>query len=83
MNTKDVSISPSSPVTPIQIKLTASTKLNFCSSCNKTFSTMGNLRNHIMTIHENKRPFMCTFPSCKKSYSIESRLQVHYRIHVN
>ena len=57
-------------------------KITFCSKCNKNFSTLGNLRNHIMTIHENKRPFKCHYPNCNKSYSIESRLQVHYRIHV-
>ena len=65
-----------------QKELTPKNKLTYCSQCDKYFSTLGNLRNHIMTIHENKRPFKCNFPNCTKSYSIESRLQVHYRIHV-
>ena len=63
-----------------QIKLIASENANFCSDCGKTFSTSGNLRNHILTIHENLRPFKC--PNCSKSYSLESRLLVHTRIHV-
>ena len=54
---------------------------NYCSLCKKSFSTMGNLRNHIMTIHENQKPFKCPFPNCNKEYSIKSRLQVHYRTH--
>ena len=57
-------------------------KNTYCIQCNKHFSTLGNLHNHIMTIHENKRPYKCHYPNCTKSYSIESRLQVHYRIHV-
>ena len=54
---------------------------NLCPICNKIFSTLGNMRNHIMTIHQNYRPFKCTFPGCNKSYSIESRYQVHLRTH--
>ena len=57
-------------------------KSKYCKICEKTFSTMGNLRNHIMTIHQNLKPYKCPFPGCKKQYSIQSRLQVHYRIHI-
>ena len=56
-------------------------KQNICKICNKPFSTLGNMRNHIMTIHENYRPYACTFPGCNKKYSIESRYQVHLRTH--
>ena len=30
-----------------------------------------------MTIHQNYRPFKCTFPGYNKRYSIESHYQVH------
>ena len=52
-----------------------------CHICNKPFSTLGNMRNHILTIHENYRPFACTYPGCNKKYAIESRYQVHLRTH--
>ena len=60
----------------------ASKKQNICNICNKQFSTLGNMRNHIMTIHQNYRPFKCTYPGCNKKYSIESRYQVHLRTHI-
>ena len=62
-------------------KIFTSEKKNTCQKCNKQFSTSGNLRNHMMTIHQNYRPYQCTFPGCSKKYSIESRLQVHIRTH--
>ena len=40
------------------------------------------MRNHIITIHQNYRPFKCTYPGCNKKYSIESRYQVHLRTHL-
>ena len=57
-------------------------KQNICQICNKPFSTLGNMRNHIITIHQNYRPFKCTYPGCNKKYSIESRYQVHIRTHL-
>jgi hypothetical protein len=57
-------------------------KNNICDICNKSFSTLGNMRNHKMTIHQNYRPFICTYPGCNKKYSIENRFQVHMRTHL-
>lgn len=76
-------ITNTNPLPPKTILSIIKPKENFCAACKKTFSTIGNLRNHIMTIHENNRPFKCSFPGCNKSYSIQSRLQVHSRIHVS
>ena len=55
---------------------------NICPTCNKPFSTLGNMKNHIMTIHKNIRPFICTYKGCNKKYSVESRYQVHLRTHL-
>lgn len=52
-----------------------------CERCQKMFSTNGNLKNHILAIHENNRPFHCSFKGCEKSYSNKSRLIVHERTH--
>ena len=56
-------------------------KQNICTICHKSFSTSGNMRNHIITIHQNYRPFKCCYQGCKKEYSIESRYLVHLRTH--
>ena len=53
----------------------------FCEKCSKYFSTSGNLRTHIMIIHDNYRPFKCTFPNCTKKYATISKLVAHERTH--
>ena len=53
----------------------------FCQICQKKFSTNVNLRNHILTIHKNIRPYVCPFPGCQKTYTIQSRLQFHFKSH--
>jgi uncharacterized Zn-finger protein len=58
-------------------------KMFFCKNCGGDFSTKGNLQVHVLTIHENKRPFKCTFEGCTKGYSNKSRLMIHMNIHVN
>lgn len=64
------------------LTLPSKSPTNLCTTCNKTFSTAINLRNHILTIHEHTFPFKCPYPSCTKSYSIETRLKVHIKTHL-
>ena len=67
---------------PIQISNESQCKKkNECEICKKSFSTLGNMRNHFLTIHQNYRPYKCEFPGCSKRYSILSRYQVHLRTH--
>jgi hypothetical protein len=54
---------------------------NICDICHKSFSTLGNMRNHKITIHQNYRPFKCTYPGCNKKYSLQSSFLVHLRTH--
>lgn len=76
---------PSTTTSPTPVLVTVPSKPEIpviqCPSCKKKFSTNGNLKNHILTIHEKKRPFKCTHPNCDKSYSNKSRLEVHERTH--
>ena len=52
-----------------------------CTICEKSFSTNGNLKNHINTIHNHILPFKCPYLLCKNSYSNQSRLLIHIRTH--
>ena len=61
---------------------TANSEKQFlCEKCNKLFSTFGNLKIHINSIHYNNRPFKCTFPNCTKKYVCETKLIIHERTH--
>ena len=53
----------------------------FCEKCKKSFTTAGNLRNHIKFIHENNRPYKCSFPNCNKAYGVRKKLIIHERTH--
>lgn len=55
--------------------------LPICPECHKTFSTKGNLKNHINVIHQGIKLFNCTFQGCNSKFSNKSRLEVHIRTH--
>ncbi|KAK6927822.1 Zinc finger C2H2-type [Dillenia turbinata] len=39
--------------------------------CNKTYSTMSNLQQHVKAAHLNLRPFSCRIPGCDMSFSFK------------
>ena len=53
-----------------------------CEKCNKLFSSRHSLNRHIISIHNNYRPFKCLFPNCNKRYSVEYKLITHLRTHI-
>ena len=49
-----------------------------CPHCDKVFNQSGNLKIHITTIHENNRPFPCSF--CDQPFKTKSHLWQHQKV---
>lgn len=50
-----------------------------CNECKKVFSTKGNLKYHIDSVHKKNKPFVCEI--CGEAYPRKNRLNVHLRTH--
>ena len=49
-----------------------------CPHCDKVFNQSGNLKIHITTIHENHRPFPCSF--CDQPFKTKSHVWQHEKV---
>ena len=51
-----------------------------CQVCGDHFEIKSRLKNHMM-IHDNVKPFACTFEGCSMAFTQNSNLKRHQRIH--
>lgn len=51
-----------------------------CLTCDKSFSSDSHLRVH-MRIHNDNRPFHCSFKGCEKKFITGYSLKIHNRVH--
>jgi len=50
-------------------------------NCNREFNSKRNLVDHCRGHHEGKKPHMCSYPGCGKSFLRPAHLLIHNRIH--
>jgi len=50
-------------------------------NCNREFNSKRNLVDHCRGHHEGKKPHLCTYPGCGKSFLRPAHLLIHNRIH--
>ncbi|EPS97713.1 hypothetical protein FOMPIDRAFT_1061694 [Fomitopsis schrenkii] len=51
-----------------------------CSYCHKGFTRPSSLKIHLNT-HTGERPFTCPHPGCGRSFSVQSNMRRHARVH--
>ncbi|KAI9361972.1 hypothetical protein BD770DRAFT_383053 [Pilaira anomala] len=53
-----------------------------CLFCQKKFMRPSSLKIHTYT-HTGEKPFKCSFPGCKRKFSVQSNMRRHLRVHSN
>ena len=51
-----------------------------CQLCDKVFTRMDTLENHMKCLHSNDRPYKCTFEGCPKRFPLQSALIHHLKV---
>lgn len=51
-----------------------------CRFCSKKFMRPSSLRIHIYS-HTGEKPFNCTYPGCRRRFSVQSNMRRHLRVH--
>ena len=52
-------------------------KLYPCEICEQEFSIAKNLKRHIKSVHEGKKPFICSISPCKQAFTQNANLKRH------
>ena len=56
-------------------------KINQCHICGKILTRASSLHSH-MFVHTGDRPYMCSWPNCKKRFNVKSNMNRHYKLHL-
>ncbi|ORZ24405.1 hypothetical protein BCR42DRAFT_317957 [Absidia repens] len=51
-----------------------------CHECYKSFSRPSSLRTHMFS-HSGEKPFACPHPGCDRTFSVQSNMRRHIRVH--
>jgi len=54
-----------------------------CQICDRQFTRMDTLDNHMKSVHSDERPFSCTTEGCLKTFATQSALFHHLKTHMN
>ncbi|SAM00880.1 hypothetical protein [Absidia glauca] len=60
--------------------MTTPNRKYLCTECTKSFSRPSSLRTHMFS-HTGEKPFACPHPGCDRTFSVQSNMRRHIRVH--